>query len=429
MASEMTSSKHDGISSKSSLIHLQQLLLFAVILTFFFSAFHSFGIDRFAKTTNHRDSSSFGKDFDIETYFRAQRGELHLYRETVYPNTPEIQLAIHTHQHPFNCEKARYLIHEPSTAFGFGAVYMGIARSLVFAIATNRILVIKSISKPWPLSELCDTPGPQCFFLPETWCTPPTNTTRAVFDSHATTIDLALGNMQIVEFHSRTPYMKDVKWTELLPLVYAKLGVSPPMWTYSSNSAWRRQGSERMWNTQALLYLTRLNNRMQNSVRTVITQCMSSGKSLGTVGVPMRGSDKCYKGNQRGEMDCVDPSEVRNQMQRIRYAHPWLHKAIVTSEDRDLERRTKKVLEQEWSIISIPDTRPGTGRPGEQTNKTIAPYLYTEAALKVLSCQLTANTHLLTPKSNFHSMIDLLAKVVPGRTAHFTYSMGTLKIR
>ncbi len=163
-------------------------------------------------------------------------------------------------------------------------------------------------------------------------------------------------------------------------------------------------------------------------MRPVVAKCSSHGDARETLGVPMRGSDKCYKGNTRGEMDCLEPSTVGDHMRRVRYAQPRLHKAILTSEDAQLERRTKEALKEAWNITTVPDVRPGTGRPGEQVNRTIPPYLYTQAAITVLTCQLTAETHVLTPRSNFHSMIDLLAEVVPGRRTHFTYSMGNLRI-
>ncbi len=413
---------------KPSRCRLRRLSLLTVVFTAFWVIQCLLTVDLIQTQTFRQSTTTLHHDFNVDAYFRAQNGELSLYSETVYPSTPQIQRAIHKHQNPSDCTNARYLIHEPVVVCGFGAVYFGIARSLAYAIATKRVLVVKSITKPWTLTEGCETPGPQCFFLPETRCVPPSNAMRAAFNVSSTSIDLAYGDVQVVELHSRPPYLHRVVWNHLLPDVYKNLGVSPPTSIRTTHEMWRRHSVMRVWNTQALLFLMRLNRRMQNLVRPVVAKCSSHGDARETLGVPMRGSDKCYKGNTRGEMDCLDPSTVSDHMRRVRYAQPWLHKAILTSEDVQLETRTKEALKKAWDITTVPDVRPGTGRPGEQVNRTIPPYLYTQAAITILTCQLTAGTHVLTPRSNFHSMIDLLAKVVPGRRTHFTYSMGNLRI-
>ncbi len=405
-----------------------RVLLFAATIVVFCYTLRLFTVDVLPEPATPK-VTAFGDNFDIDRYFRGQNGQLHLYRDTSYPSTPEIQRAIHKHQNPPDCSRARYLIHEPFTAFGLGAVYYGISKSLAIAHATNRVLVIQTITKPWPLSEGCDTPGHRCFFQPETRCTIPANATRAVFNNRGKSIDLALSGVQVVEIRSLTPYLRDINVNNFLSRTYANLGVAPPLSRAHKHRAWRRKCNERAWNTQAMLYLTRLNRRMQQLVRPIAKKCSENGAARGTLGVPLRGSDKCYEGNKAGEMDCLKPITVWEHMRRVRYTQPWLYRAIVTSEDDELEVRTKRLLRTEWEVFSLADTRPGTGRPNEQVNKTIAQYRYTEAALKVLVCQLTADAHVLTPKSNFHSMIDLLAKVVPGRHSHYAYAMGTLRIK
>ena len=403
------------------------LFFLAAILLSVFKVLHFPVIDFVSETTHHR--SDVGEQFDIERFLDAQKGQLHHYYETVYPNTPHVQRAIRAHQHPLDCRNARYLIHEPLHVYGLGAVYDVLAKVLAIAIASNRILVIKSVTHQWPHSEGCTVQGPHCFFQHETWCTPPSNVSPIDFSTDAKSIDMALTDAQVLQIRSRLPYLNYLRHEAILPHTWKRLAVPPPLATAVDDATWRQHTNKRVWNTQAMLYLTRLNRRMQAAVRPVAEFCTGNGESKGTLGVPLRGSDKCYEWGPRGEMRCLEPKTVRDHMLRVRFAQPWLYRAIVTSEDEALERRTSILLEKDWTVTRVSDTRPGTGKPNEQLNKTVPQYKFTEAALKVLVCQLTAGAHVLTPRSNYHTMIDLLAKVVPGRRMHYTYSMGDIRFR
>ncbi len=158
---------------KPSRCRLRRLSLLTVIFTAFWLIQCLFTVDLIQTRTFRQSTTTLHRDFNIDAYFRAQNGELSLYSETVYPSTPLIQRAIHKHQNPADSANARYLIHEPVVVCGLGAVYFGIAKSLAYAIASKRVLVVESITKPWALTEGCETPGPQCFFVPETRCVPP----------------------------------------------------------------------------------------------------------------------------------------------------------------------------------------------------------------------------------------------------------------
>lgn len=49
-----------------------------------------------------------------------------------------------------------------------------------------------------------------------------------------------------------------------------------------------------------------------------------------------------------------------------------------------------------------------------------------EAAIVSMTCQVMPMYHVLTMRSNFPSLIDMLAKVGPGKAMHFSYSLGEI---
>ena len=97
-------------SYRSSLLFTRALLHCATL---------AFSIYTLAKKHNMRKPIIFRKmkskgenEFDIERYFPAMNGNFEEYRYSIYEDTPEIQRAIYTHQHPSNCGRARFLIFE-----------------------------------------------------------------------------------------------------------------------------------------------------------------------------------------------------------------------------------------------------------------------------------------------------------------------------
>ena len=199
----------------------------------------------------------------------------------------------------------------------------------------------------------------------------------------------------------------------------------------------------RLWHTQASLYLMRFNEHTIRIVHKGLLRCTKGGglcedemynKMKRTMGMPLRGSDKCFwktsTGSIGGEMACIKPVDVKDAAQRVFSGQPWLENVLITSEDKDLELSAVQLLSRQWKVYTNDmDLHPGTGSPQRQytlaNNVSLMPFEITQSALITIACQAMPAVHVLTMKSNFHGLIDMLSNVVPGKTAHFSYSMGT----
>lgn len=183
-------------------------------------------------------------------------------------------------------------------------------------------------------------------------------------------------------------------------------------------------GRRRKWHTQAALYLMRLNDDMQSRARKALRKCSGAGRM---VGVPVRASDKCKGNGGGGEMKCVKAMAIRDVVARVRVAQPWIDVALVTSEDKEAAQKVGDALRGDGWIVreNYGDVQQGSGVAGVRSEDG-KPFEGSMWAILSLVCQIRADVHVLTFRSNFHSLIDMLAKVVPGKRYHFSYSVGDL---
>ncbi len=292
---------------------------------------------------------------------------------------------------------------------GIGSDYLGASTALAIAIATKRVLVLQPPKGlPWYHSIGCDVDGPQCVFQSEHGCTIPRNRKRISLKKWDDVDD----DSRVIVLEREPPWLLPVRnqLDTLLPRTYKVLEIS------GRNSSEGYRGV-RFWHTQATLYLFRLNKRTAAAVREGLAKCPHSE---GLIGVPVRSSDKCQQNSHGGEMRCVHQNEIRSVLERVRAAQPWLKTALVTSESAKTVAVVRDVLEKDHWIVATntDDLMPGTGRAG------VASWVATQSALVTITCQLVPNIHVLSLRSNFHSVIDMLAKTVPGRRSHVSYSIG-----
>lgn len=385
----------------------------------------------------------------IERYFAAMNGAIHEYADTVYPTTPALQHAIHKHQS--QCGGARFLEYElyvpraynartnwsmKNWRFirwnnGLGSDYLGATTALALAISSGRILILREprVSYGWLHSYGCAQRGPVCFFQKVTSCVPPRDASRAIM--HGNTTSPPRSTATVLEARASPPYLRPAR-AELhtfLPSVYSSLCVAAPRARGSTRPPPSRArarvlhlyAERRAWHTQAALYLLRLNSQTQLAARVALFSCGHGGADV--VGAPVRASDKCVQAGR--EMSCVNASAVATSIARIRAAQPWLYTALVTSENANAAAAVSHALQADGWIVRInaADIQQGSGSRGAARIGG-APYEATLSAITSLTCQIMPQVHVLTMRSNFHSLVDMLAKVVPGKTSHFTYSVG-----
>lgn len=366
----------------------------------------------------------------FSAYFRAMNGDLDLYSTSVYPSTPTIQRAIRRHQFPSSCAHAKFLVFE-MWEHGLGSSLLGATTALALAVASGRVLHIAEPPAGWRLARGCPTPGFACFFQPVSGCEPPKFALNGSAQADGSLGYVPDNPARVLVLRNGRPHLGPARrnMSTLLREVHARFGVSVPKGRLKAR---RGYASVRAWHTQATLYLARLNARMQSVAAAGLAGCAAGdpgGLRSRTLGLPLRGSDKCYRAAGGGEMGCVGPARVARALRHVRAAHPWLEAALVTSEDARLAREVEREIGGRWVVRrNGGDVQQGTGSPGKvgrEANLTgVEGYRVTESMLATLVCQAMPGFHVLTIRSNFHSLIDMMAKTVPGKAAHFSYSIG-----
>lgn len=362
----------------------------------------------------------------FSTYFRAMNGEVDLYSTSVYPTTPQTQRAILRHQFPTDCSRARFLVFE-MWDHGLGSGLLGATTALALAIASSRVLVIAEPAGGWHLARGCATPGFGCFFQPEAGCRPSARQLNASVLADGSAGYAPRSDARTLVLRSDRPYLGPARrnLSSVLAEAHRRLGLPRPLARANRAGGYP---AVRAWHTQATLYLTRLNARMQRKVARGLDGCSGGdADSLRrrTLGVPLRGSDKCFRRGGHGEMGCVGPERVVRALGHMRATHPWLEAALVTSEDGRLARKVEGAIGGKWIVRkNNRDAQQGSGSAAVWKRMGGKGFRMTESMLVTLACQAMPRFHVLTIRSNFHSLIDMMAKTVPGKPAHFSYSIG-----
>ena len=328
---------------------------------------------------------------------------------------------------------------------GLGSDYLGASTALAMALSSNRVLLLRSPSGGWFHALGCEKVSPSCFFLPESACN------LSQIDAHVSANryshsfldpdaagqwpEISKNGARVREIRNRKHLLRFRSQVDTLSeKVYKTIGVS--LTRFRERSKYEKI---RLWHTQASLYLLRLNKNMQQIVRRGLLKCTSSENLCQaqvdenmkrTLGLPLRGSDKCFKNadgtnNPAGEMLCVGVNEVKDAVGRMYSTQPWIQNVLVTSEDKRLSNEAARFLKKEWNIYTnLDDFQQGTGSTSYNKNSSVMPFQVTQETLVTLACQSMPSMHLVTIRSNFHSLIDMLSKCIPGKRSHFSYSIG-----
>ena len=325
------------------------------------------------------------------------------------------------------------------------------------AIYSNRVLVLRFRNNRWVHALGCRTKTPECFFMPISNCS--LLQVQALVQSGSAKYreqkqderevkGVDQGDVRVLETKRYKPHLISFRHRlhNLVPQVLKNLRLPENVMynnIFNSTSAYTIR---RAWHTQASLYLLRLNRHMQQLAREALEGCSlgddyhavqrkGAAEQLvqGTIGVPLRGSDKCRlakdgRRQSHGEMRCTTVHETVDSVTRVLTAQPWLTGALVSSEDALLAANVKRALGRMHLDIreNKNDVQQGSGAPvqGKNGSKVIPNYLVTQSMLATLTCQVMPMYHVITMRSNYHSLIDMLAKVVPGKTAHLAYNIG-----
>lgn len=321
---------------------------------------------------------------------------------------------------------------------GIGSNQIGAATALALAIASNRVLLFATPAEGWLHSEGCNVDGAECFFQPISHCKLPANFNSLNVTAADQTLDyIPPSSARYILLRAGRPHMVPMRrnMPAIVRSARAKLRLPTLLPARKRAHLPLAYASVRAWHTQATLYLMRLNLHMQGLTRVGLARCSGLGggrvgflAAARTAGVPLRVTDKCRRPGA-GEMRCVRAEEVADALAQVRSSHPWVDTVLVTSESREFAASVAHVLEGGWRVRRNPgDVQQGSGSAGkfgrEAEGRRVAGYEVTRSILVTLACQAMPRYHVLTMKSNFHSLIDMMAKVVPGKTSHFSYNIG-----
>ncbi|GAB0497579.1 hypothetical protein MMPV_008914 [Pyropia vietnamensis] len=228
----------------------------------------------------------------------------------------------------------------------------------------------------------------------------------------------------------------------------------------------------RAWLVAAIHTLTRLNARTAAVIRsarsaspatavcavgTGVVAAGTVGAGIGasgsvggcTVGVPLRGSDKCFRGRGgrerrrgfrlgAGEMQCVPLAAAVDAAARLAFSQPHIDRMLLTSEDPSAIAPDAVAAAvaptAPWApplaiYRAAEDIPPGTGskviaRRTEAAWRTPTLAEVGLASLTTLHLQAAAAYHVLTPRSTYHSWVAAAAKAVPAKAADVVYPLG-----
>jgi hypothetical protein len=155
-------------------------------------------------------------------------------------------------------------------------------------------------------------------------------------------------------------------------------------------------------------------------MRPALENCFrTNNPTLGhIIGLPIRGSDKCYRevnGKREGEADCISLAQTMTIAQRLHASQPWIDSVLVTSEDKSVLESAPRLPEmmlgsdrgRQWKLFKNDnDVQQGTGRSFSHTvesgegEKVLTPAKITESILTTLSCQVLPSHHIVLLKSS-----------------------------
>ncbi|KAI0557606.1 hypothetical protein FGB62_285g012 [Gracilaria domingensis] len=140
--------------------------------------------------------------------------------------------------------------------------------------------------------------------------------------------------------------------------------------------------ARRLWLSAATFYITRLNKRSADRVRSGVEKALQESDRPGPprlIGVPVRASDKCFGGDHPGpgEMACIALEDMGDAVMRLVLMQPELTHVIVTSEDASAisEDKVEKAFghfpfRKGLHVVRYgEDVRPGTGNTNRVLKK------------------------------------------------------------
>ncbi len=363
--------------------------------------------------------------------------------------------ALNRIQNPTDCSTASFLLYSYSSSNGFGAVVKHLTTAFYTALRSGRIFVLDDTNQFYWAKGCLGGARFECFFLPLSRCSP-TEIRRLVEIGKLRQIDV---NRESTKDEVGVPVIPPVDPTQPSVVRFSiPMGKSKSLF-YSltnrndSGDVLRSilegthiddeqrpflspgRNAQRTLNTVLASYIVRLNH--PTALRTGMTVAhvlnhygILGNESSRVIGVPVRGSDKCYKNtiDKTGEMRCVKPSIALNYARRVAIANPSLTHALLTSESANTIKGNFKANDDEGQWVSLQvmrnflDVPAGSGGRKKRRDKSMAELL--AASLVTLHLQAFARFHVLTPRSTFHSLIIVTARSTPGKKEHSFFPLG-----
>lgn len=157
-------------------------------------------------------------------------------------------------------------------------------------------------------------------------------------------------------------------------------------------------------------------------VRSALTSCFKTDSPDldRIIGIPIRGSDKCYRNGTRdgkpirfGEANCVTLADTMQYATLVHSAQPWVDTVMITSEDESAIANSRFQLgsdrQKTWkTLFNDFDVHQGTGRSSavygkkspDSSEKYIPAYVITQSILTTLACQALPSHHIVMMRSS-----------------------------
>lgn len=268
---------------------------------------------------------------------------------------------IYANQHPSSCVDRKFVVFRlpkkiASRSRGIGAIANSLWRWVVLAMLSNRTLVVDSID--WDMSECASTTnvsegGMLCYFQRHSSC------------SMADVYNLQPNVSRHVELDLQWTRMANLGNESVLVTAPAFSPLSPTKWIAFGNISFNMHSCALPVEIYGIFFAP--NQPMQRAITTNFFASLPLNfNSSRTIGIPLRGSDKCI-GHKSGlgEMKCLSFEGYINISEQLAASYPEIDSILITSEDPKIIEQAKnfsRFSNNHWRFIfNDNDVMQGTG--------------------------------------------------------------------
>ena len=238
---------------------------------------------------------------DSSYYWVYPKGEEPKERHVLF-GTYYIQHEIWKHQFPATCEDKKYLI-VPLWHAGMGSVIHVLTQSFIWALDSNRIMIVKYIYKmSWGDPEFCDADNQSilCYLQPMTNCTVSDEDVRIAFNKNTPFISPT---------HAHITNYTEILKSDRIPIIFAPFSgmnhrelpgfystyrtkLAPFFITHFFKNSKIHSDAKWYWRIQGATFITRLNERTVNWIREYEKENCKGCKNEYDISTHIRHGDK-----------------------------------------------------------------------------------------------------------------------------------------